>query len=83
MRWRRGWLGPRAAGELGAEDGPAPMGRSERGATGGAGGGGLAYLREYKGSRYMYISNCRSEEDEEDSVYSNYEEKKLIRTRKV
>jgi hypothetical protein len=55
---------------LGAEDGfqtgvgSAPMGRSERGATGGAGGGGSAYLHEYKGSRYMYISNCRSDADQ-------------------
>src|SRR6266550_6031662 len=70
-RWRRrGWLGPRAARELGAEDGfqtgvgSAPMGRSERGATGEAGGGRSAYLHEYKGSRYMYISNCRSDADQ-------------------
>jgi len=62
-RWWR-WLGPRAARELGAEDGPASMGRSERGATGGAGGGGSAYLHENKGSRYMYISNCQSDADQ-------------------
>ena len=44
--------------------GSAPMGRSEHGATGGAGGGGSAYLHEYKGSGYMYILTCRSDADQ-------------------
>ena len=58
-----GW--GRGQRELGAEDGfqtgvgPATMGRGERGATRGA-GGGSAYLREYKGPVYMYISNLDS-----------------------